>query len=307
MMSNTPQSVFNRQHVRSRRSRASSSYQQVEFIKSRVLEDIEDRILSTGRKFSRALCLGGYSEAVETMMAPYCETLITTDFSASRLQAGQSVAVDEEWLPFAEHSFDLIISPLALHWVNDLPGTLIQIRHCLKPDGFFIAAMPGGASLHELRQVMLQAETDIRGGADMRVSPFADALDMSGLLQRAGFTLPVSDRDRLTIRYDNIFKLFQDLQNAGETHAPDGQRNPLSQRILMRAAELYQSEFADADGRIRATLDLVWMTGWSPHDSQPKPKRPGSARASLAEALGTKERSAGETTGRLKGTEPKKD
>ncbi|MAK62989.1 MAG: SAM-dependent methyltransferase [Ponticaulis sp.] len=306
-MSPNSHEVFDRSKVRRRRDRAASSYQQSDFIKSRILEDIEDRILATARQFPLALALGGYSPGTKNRLGRYCDTLIETDFSFARLPANGQMALtaDEEWLPFADNQFDLIVSPLALHWVNDLPGTLIQINRCLKPDGFFIGVMPGGTSLKELRQSLLQAESELTDGAEMRVSPFADALDISGLLQRAGFALPVSDRDRLTIRYDSMFDLLRDLQAAGETHAPAlTGRKPLSRRILMRAAEIYASEFADPDGRIRATVELVWMTGWAPHASQPRPKRPGSARASLAEAVGSIEHSAGEKTGNLK---PKSD
>lgn len=300
MMSPASPEVFNRQQVRRRRGRATTSYQDAEFIKLRVIEDIEDRLLATARKFSRALVLGGYNPALAERIQPYCDTLIETDFSPARLARDRKpkLVADEEWLPFRDNSFDLILSPLSLHWVNDLPGTLIQINRCLKPDGYFVGVMPGGASLNELRQSLLRAEDELTGGAEMRVSPFADALDMSGLLQRAGFALPVSDRDRLTVRYANMFDLLRDLQAAGETYAPhQTARKGLSRRILMRAAEIYAEDFSDPDGRIRVTLELVWMTGWSPHASQPKPKRPGSAKASLAEAVGASEKSAGEKTG----------
>ena len=302
MTPTAPHDVFNRRQVRKRRDRAAESYKGADFIKTRVLEDIEDRLLSTGRKFPLALSLGGYSDGARDRLAAHCETLIETDLSPARLTgAPLQLAADEEWLPFKENVFDLIVSPLSLHWVNDLPGSLIQINRCLKPDGFFIGVMPGGASFRELRQALLRAESEITGGAEMRVSPFADTLDMSGLLQRAGLALPVSDRDRLTVRYDTIFDILRDIQAAGETLAPSAPgRRPLSKRVLIRAGEIYAEEFADPDGRLRVTLDLVWMTGWAPHASQPKPLRPGSARASLAEAVGSKETSAGDKTGFLK-------
>lgn len=303
MMSSAPNQVFNRQQVRRRRNRAAQSAESVDFLRERILDDIEDRLLATRRKFPLCLSLGNVSPQTRERLAPYCDDLIETDLSDARLSSRQGlhVSADEEWLPFKDNSFDLIISPLSLHWVNDLPGTLIQINRALKPDGFFIAVMPGGATLKELRQSLLQAESAVTDGAEMRVSPFADALDMAGLLQRAGFALPVSDRDRMTIRYDSMFDLLRDLQAAGETHAPDmSGRKPISRWILMRAAEIYASEFVDTDGRIRATLELIWMTGWAPHASQPVAKRPGSARASLAEAVGAQEKTAGEKTGYLK-------
>ena len=304
MIQNATNDVFNRLQIRTRRARASSSYHEVEFLKNRALEDIADRLASTTRKFSKVLVLGGYSPNTRQVLAPFCDTLIETDFAPSRLSGapGLVAAADEEWLPFKDESFDLVVSPLALHWVNDLPGTLIQINRALKPDGFFVGAMAGGASFQELRQSLLRAEAEVTGGAEMRVSPFADAADLSGLLQRAGLALPVSDRDRMTIRYDSIFDIFRDLQAAGETHSPFvAGRRPLSRRVLMRAAEIYAEDYSDPDGRLRVTMDLVWMTGWAPHASQPKPKRPGSAKVSMAEALGVREQSAGEKTG-LKGT-----
>ena len=302
-MSSAPNQVFNRQQVRRRRNRAAQSAESVDFLRERILDDIEDRLLATRRKFPLCLSLGNVSAKTRERLAPYYDDLIETDLSDVRLTASQGLQVcaDEEWLPFKDNAFDLIISPLSLHWVNDLPGTLIQINRALKPDGFFIGVMPGGATLKELRQSLLQGESEITEGAEMRVSPFADALDMAALLQRAGFALPVSDRDRMTIRYDSMFDVLRDLQAAGETHAPDlPGRKPISRRILMRAAESYASEFADPDGRIRATLELIWMTGWAPHSSQPVAKRPGSARASLAEAVGAQEKTAGEKTGYLK-------
>lgn len=307
MSSIDPALVFDRNRLRQRRNRAATSYQSANFLKTRVMEDIEDRIASTARRFPFALSLGAFSSATGTNLVAFTDTLIQSDLSDAIADNNRAdcIVVDEEWLPFREASFDLVISALSLHWVNDLPGSLIQIQRTLKPDGFFVGVMPGGASFRELRQVLLQAETELTGGAEMRVSPFADALDMSGLLQRAGFTLPVSDRDRLTIRYDTIFDIFHDLQALGETHAPARKgRRPLSRRVLVRAGELYYEQFADPDGRLRVTLDLIWMTGWAPHPSQPKAKRPGSARVSLAEALGTKEHSAGEKTGFL--SAPKK-
>lgn len=292
--------VFNRNQLAHRRARATSSYKSVDFLKRRVAEDIADRISLTRRQFPMALELGAGLCDMREMLAPYVDTLVTSDASPALAaeQSAPNLCLDEEWLPFKAESFDLIASGLSLHWVNDLPGTLIQIRRALRPDGYFVAAMPGGASLNELRQVLLQAETELTGGAEMRVSPFADALDISQLLQRAGFTLPVSDRDRLTLRYDNMFGLLNDLKASGETHAPfQAGRRPLSTRILVRAAELYQQMFADPDGRIRATLDIVWMTGWAPHPDQPKPRPRGSATVSLADAVGAKEHNAGEKAG----------
>ena len=289
--------VFDRSRQAKRRSRAFGTYQSVGFLKQRVAEDILDRITLTKRRFTTALEIGAGFLDMKAELEPHVDTYICMDIAEKpgRAMTSPALVADEELLPFREESLDLVIAGSSLHWVNDLPGTLIQIRRAMKPDGYFVAAMPGGRTLTELRQVLLQAETELTGGAEMRVSPFADALDLSQLLQRAGFALPVSDRDQLTLRYDNVFALFDDLKAAGETHSPSQKgRRPLSRRILMRAAQLYAEQFADADGRIRASLEILWMTGWAPHPDQPKAKPRGSATVSMAEAVGAKEIKTGD-------------
>ncbi len=208
------------------------------------------------------------------------------------------VQADEEQLPFRDESLDLVVSTLALHWTNDLPGALIQIRRALKPDGLFIGAILGGATLTELRQSLLAAEAELSGGAGPRISPFADTHDAAGLLQRAGFALPVADVDRVVARYAHPLKLVADLRAMGETNVLNERaRAPLSRAVLARASEIYAERFADADGRVRATFDIVTMTGWAPHPDQQKPLRPGSAKMRLADALGTVEKPAGESAG----------
>ena len=206
--------------------------------------------------------------------------------------------IDPEHLPFALGSFDLIVSPLALHWINDLPGVLIQLRLALKPDGLLLASLFGGETLHELRLSLIEAESELTGGAGPRVSPFADLQDIAGLLQRAGFALPAADRDVVTVRYGEPMKLLADLRAMGETSALR-ERNPrgLSRRILARAFEIYRERYSDEDNRVRATFEILTATGWSPHESQPKPLKPGSAKLRLAHALNTEERSAGEKPG----------
>jgi SAM-dependent methyltransferase len=205
------------------------------------------------------------------------------------------VAADEEALPFRDGAFDLVVSALALQFVNDLPGALVQIRRALKPDGLFLAAMIGGETLIELRQAFAAAESDIEGGASPRVAPFADLRDLGALLQRVGFALPVADSDRVTVRYDSVFALMHDLRRMGATNAlVDRRRAPLKRATLLRMAEIYAARFADNDGRIRATFEIVWLSGWAPHPSQQQPLRPGSAKARLADALGTRELPAGE-------------
>ena len=188
---------------------------------------------------------------------------------------------------FADGSLDLVVSALALQFVNDLPGTLIQIRRALKPDGLFMAALIGGDTLTELRQAFAAAESEIEGGVSPRVAPFADVRELGALLQRAGFALPVTDVDRLTVRYATVFALMHDLRRMGATNALiERRRVPLRRATLKRMAEIYAERFADADGRMRATFEIVWLSGWAPHESQQQPLKPGSAARRLADALG---------------------
>jgi SAM-dependent methyltransferase len=203
------------------------------------------------------------------------------------------VVADEEALPFRAAVFDLVVSALSLQFVNDLPGALVQVRRVLKPDGLFVAALAGGATLTELRQSFAAAESEIEGGISPRVAPFADVRDLGALLQRAGFALPVTDVDRITARYDSAFALMHDLRRMGASNALiDRRRVPLRRAML-----IYAERFADADGRLRATFDIVWLAGWAPHPSQQQPLRPGSAQTRLADALGTREISTGEKAG----------
>ena len=213
--------------------------------------------------------------------------------------ARRFVVADEEALPFRDASLDLVVSALALQFVNDLPGTLVQIRRALKPDGLFLAALVGGETLTELRQAFAAAESEVEGGVSPRVAPFADVRDLGALLQRAGFALPVTDIDRLTVRYDSPFALMHDLRRMGATNALiERRRTPLRRATLLRMAEIYAERFADPDGRVRATFEIVWLSGWAPHPSQQQPLKPGSAQARLADALGTREISTGEKAGR---------
>ena len=208
------------------------------------------------------------------------------------------MAADEEALPFADGSLDLVVSGLALQFVNDLPGTLIQIRRALKPDGLLLAALIGGDSLTELRQAFAAAESEIEGGVSPRVAPLADVRELGGLLQRAGFALPVVDSDRLTVRYDSVFALMRDLRRMGATNVlSERRRSPLKRATLRRMTDIYAERFADPDGRLRATFEVAWLSGWAPHDSQQKPLKPGSAAQRLADALGAQEIPAGEKAG----------
>ena len=212
---------------------------------------------------------------------------------------GCTVVADEEMLPFADASIDLAVSVLALHTVNDLPGTLVQVRRALKPDGLFLAALLGGDTLTELRQSFALAEAELDGGVSPHVAPFADVRELGALLQRAGFALPVADVDRVTVRYSSVFSLMHDLRGMGATNVLiERKRQPLRRATLLRMAQLYAENFADPDDKLRATFDIVWLSGWVPHPSQQQPLRPGSARTRLADALGVTELPAGDKTGR---------
>ncbi|HVK81732.1 MAG TPA: methyltransferase domain-containing protein [Verrucomicrobiae bacterium] len=279
--------------VRQRKRRAKASFRDASFLHERVAADLADRLEAIPRPFPRVLALGGgglFSEeiAARPELAARIGHVIETDLAE----------IDPEHLPYAAHSFDLIVSPLALHWVNDLPGALIQLRVALKPDGLLLASLFGGATLHELRLVLIEAESELTGGAGPRVAPFADLQDIAGLLQRAGYALPAADRDVVVVRYGEPMRLLADLRVMGETAALS-ERSPrgLSRRILARAFDIYRERFSDEDDRVRATFEILTATGWAPHESQQKPLRPGSARTRLADALGTKEQSAGEKPG----------
>jgi len=218
---------------------------------------------------------------------------------ADQIGTVAAVVADEEALPFRDASLDLVVSALALQFVNDLPGTLIQIRRTLKPDGLLLAALIGGESLTELRVAFAEAEAEIEGGVSPRVVPFADLRDLGALLQRAGFALPVTDVDRVTVRYASPLALMHDLRRMGAGNVLTARRRtPLRRSTLLRVLEIYAERFADPDGRIRATFEIVWLSGWAPHESQQKPLRPGSAQTRLADALRAQEISAGEKAGR---------
>lgn len=204
--------------------------------------------------------------------------------------ANAALQVDLERLPFKDASFDLVVSPLLLHWANDLPGALIQLRRALRPDGLMLASLLGGDTLMELRFSLLEAESELTGGAAQRVSPFATLQDLAGLLQRAGFALPAADRDVVSVRYRDPMRLLADLRAMGET-AAFAERSPrnLRRRVLFEALRLYRERYADPDGRVRATFEILTAAGWAPHASQQQPLKPGSAKARLADALGARE------------------
>lgn len=294
--------LFDRALLRTRLDRAAPDYASADFLKRRAAEDVVMRLETILRRFPVAVDLGSrngaFSRALNASDAvEKIDVLFQADLSARMLGAGNGLktVADEERLPFGDDTLDLVVSTLSLHWTNDLVGALIQIRRALRPDGLFIGAIFGGATLTELRQALLQAEDEVSGGASFRVSPFADAIDAAGLLQRAGFALPVADVDRVKVRYGHPLELLRDLRRMGETSVLlDRSRKPLSRRVLLRAMEIYVERFAEADGRVPATFEIVAVTGWAPHESQQKALRPGSAKMRLADALGTTEQPTGE-------------
>ncbi|MGE0154426.1 MAG: methyltransferase domain-containing protein [Reyranellaceae bacterium] len=294
--------VFDRALLRQRRQRAAAGWPAHDFLKREAAAALRERLDDIRHDFPRLLDLGSHGgELVEALRGRAGgELAVSADLSPRFLarQPGLRVAADEEFLPFAPRSFDLIASALSLHWVNDLPGALLQIRQALKPDGLFLAALLGGGTLGELRQCLLQAEAEIEGGASPRVSPFADLRDAASLLQRAGFALPVADIDRLAVSYPDALALMRDLRGMGESNAVlERRRGFLRRQTLLRAAALYGQRFAQADGRVTATFEIIYLHAWAPHGSQQQPLRPGSARQRLADALGVAERSAGEKAG----------
>ncbi len=273
--------VFDRRALRQRRDRAADRTG-FGFLFEAAAERLADRLEDVTRRFPVALELG-------------CRGGLVAPRLAGRGGIERLVASDPELLPFAPASFDLILGALALHWVNDLPGALLQLRRALRPDGLLLVSLLGGETLRELRQAWMEAELEEEGGVSPRVSPFADPRDLGGLLQRAGLALPVVDSDRLTVTYPDALALMRDLRGMGESNAVAERRRRFTRRAtLARAAARYAAAFGRPDGRIAASFEIVTLTAWAPHDSQPKPLRPGSARARLAEALGAAEHSAGD-------------
>jgi SAM-dependent methyltransferase len=275
-----PPRIFDRRTYAARRARGGDS-----FLAQEAAQGLSERLSAVNRTFVRGLDVGSRDES---------HTLV-------KFYAGewQCASFNDEVLGVEEGTIDLAVSVLALHAVNDLPGALIQIRRALKPDGLFMAALFGGETLRELREAFAAGESGVVGGASPRVSPLADVRDLGALLQRAGFALPVADVERTTIRYREFSTLVEDLRALGETNAlVERSKRFLRRDVLAAALDHYAAKHAEGDGRLRATFDIVYLTGWAPHASQQQPLRPGSAKARLAEALGTVEKPAGDVTGR---------
>jgi SAM-dependent methyltransferase len=303
----SPPLIFDRSLLRQRRRRALRLGPET-FLIDRVAADFADRLAVVLRRFDLAADIGTPTGAVRAALAR-CGAVGAMIAVAPTLDVGPDLAgddtgasrvvADEEALPFADGSLDLVVSGLALQAVNDLPGVLVQIRRALKSDGLFVAALFGGDTLTELRQSFAVAESERDGGVSPRVAPFPDVREMGALLQRAGFALPVTDADRVTVRYASPFALVRDLRRMGAANPLlERRRVPLRRATLMRAMEIYGARFADPDGKVRASFDIIWLSGWSPHASQQQPLRPGSAKARLADALGTNEVGTGEKPAR---------
>ena len=296
MSPSPPPVLFDRTRWVRNRDRASSDFEHYAFLKVRESTQLLDRLRDSPREFDRALDLFAHTgQASAAMIESGLVGQITAlepsvDMRARSQEQGiEAAALDGEQLPFEPKTFDLVTSVLALHWANDLPGLLSQIRSILKPDGLFLASLFGGGTLSELRSALIEAESEITGGVSPRLSPLPSLQDMAGLLQRAGFALPVADVERVTVRYAHPMKLLHDLKGMGEqaAFAPrEGQdRRPLSRRILARMSEIYIDRFSDPDGKVRASFEVIWLSGWAPAAGQPKPLKPGSGKFSLADAV----------------------
>ena len=300
-MSETPL-LFNRARVRQNRERAAAAFGAHDFLFREVAGRLADRLLDIKRTFPTALDMGCHDGTLARILAETgigrtrgIETMVQMDLAQPMAAVARHVTpapttpalvADEETLPFADGAFDLIMSVMSLHWVNDLPGALIQARRALKPDGLFLAALPGRGTLHELAHVLLQAEDEVEGGTSPHVAPFADVRDLGNLLVRTGFALAVADGETVTVSYESPLKLMDDLCAMGEGNALMARRTrSLTPATRARAAEIYVETFADADGRVPATFEVVTLTGWAPDASQPKPLQPGSAKHSLKDAL----------------------
>ena len=296
MSPSPPPVLFDRARWIRNRDRASSNFDQYAFLKVRESTQLLDRLRDSPREFDHALDLFSHTgQAIQTLKESGSVRKISAlepSLAMSALISDTGIdlpVMADEKLPFEPHTFDLVVSVLALHWANDLSGLLSQVRTVLKPDGLFLASLFGGGTLSELRSALIEAESEITGGVSPRLSPLPSLQDMAGLLQRAGFALPVADGERVTVRYDHPMKLLQDLKGMGEqaAFAPrEGQeRRPLSRRILARMSEIYFERFRDEDGKVRASFEIIWLSGWAPAANQPKPLKPGSGKFSLADAV----------------------
>lgn len=288
MTASGPPQIFDPVRRAARLARATRRFGEADFLHRRAADNAVLSLEATPRRFATVVDLSAHPNVFADRLA---DSDAGDRIGAPVLPAGPRTRADpgSGALEVEDGSADLIVSLMTLHWANDLPGALSQIRRALKPDGLFLGTLLGAGTLKELRGVLTEAELAERGGAQARVSPFADGFDGAGLLQRAGFALPVADVDRLTVRYPDLFALIRDLRAMGETNGLAGAVRPLTRTIVARAASLYAERHGDADGRIPATFEIINLAGWAPHESQPKPLPRGSAKARLADALGVVE------------------
>jgi SAM-dependent methyltransferase len=290
-----PTRIFDRALIERRRDRAADTAESHDFLLARVADDMAERLSIVQRRFPLAANIGAHHGLLSRRIQGIAgiERVVNVDRSQRLLSrcGALRVVADEEALPFADASLDLAVSGLSLQLVNDLPGTLVQVRRALKPDGLLLASLLGGETLKELRQAWLAAEDEVTGGASPRVAPFADVRDLGALAQRAGFALPVVDSETVTVTYASPLALMQELKAMGASNMLVARRRrPVTRGLLLRAAAVYAERFADAGGRVPATFEILTLTAWAPDESQPKPLRPGSAQTRLADALGTRER-----------------
>ncbi len=283
-MSQTP--VIFDQALLARRQKRALAQGPADFLLAACVEELVARLSAVQRTFTQAIDLGGPTPLLAQALAQPGREVLRVAADPAFAGAGAFVLAQDETLPVAPATADLVASALALQWVDDLPGLLAQIRRALKPDGLLLACLVGNASLAELRASFMAAEAELEGGASPRVAPFGDVRELGRLLQRAGFALPVVDFETLTVRYDSMFGLMADLRAMGATNPLVARsRKPLRRATLMRAAEIYAERYSDPDGRVRASFDIVWLSGWAPHESQQKPAPRGSGTVSLADAL----------------------
>jgi SAM-dependent methyltransferase len=286
---NAPHIIFDRNLLHERQRRADRIGGE-NFLLERATEELSDRLATITRKFPR----------VALIETPKAASLKEKLVASRQIEAIDIINIEDaaETVRAEPARYNLAISLLSMQWLNDLPGVLAQIKRLLKPDGLLLAAMIGGDTLTELRDSFASAESEIEGGISPRVSPFVEVRTLGGLLQRAGLALPVTDVDRLTVRYANALELMRDLRRMGATNAlRERNRKPLKRTTLLRAVEIYRERYADADGRVRATFEILWLSGWAPHESQQQPLKPGSAKARLADALRAVEFPAGDKAG----------
>ena len=297
--------LFDQQLIRQHRQRASRDYADFAFLKDAAAARLADRLELIRRDFNLCLDLGAHDGRLAQHFAQHSGQdlagsvkighMIQADpavgFALAAANYGSGIVHALDQLPYKAESFDAVFSCLSLHWVDDLPGLMMQARRLLKPDGLLLMSLLGGNSLIELRQVLAEAEQDITGGLSPRCAPMADIRDIGGLLGRAGLALPVADSDRLTVHYPHMFKLMADLRGMGEQNALLARlKTPTRRDVFYRAAEIYQQRFGRADGQISASFEIVTVTGWAPHESQQKPLRPGTAAQRLATVLESDEK-----------------